>query len=363
MNPPAPPRSPDQPALMSLRHDAVTISAVFVRAAMSKLPAGSAGRALVLMQAGVPEELLSLPQARVSAVQFAAVWLGVVKVLDDEFFGLDSRNMRRGSFAMLCHALISARTLGQAMNRFLRGFALFLADVQGELLSEGDTARIVIHARRADSEETRFAQEIFATVVHGVMCWLAGQRVPITHADFNYARPDHGDEYLSTFSRSVAFESPQTAMHFDAAWLSRRIGQDEAGLKHFLASSPLSIFVKYRNPNSWQARVRAQLRSTEPAQWPSLDTLARALNTTATTLARRLDEEGTRYQRIKDELRRDQAIALLSGTQRSIDAIALALGYEDPSAFYRGFRRWTGSVPGAYRLGERTAAPAAGSAA
>jgi len=189
-----------------------------------------------------------------------------------------------------------------------------------------------------------------------VLCWLAGQRVPITHADFNYARPDHGDEYLTTFSRSVAFEAPQTAMHFDAAWLSRRIAQDEAGLKHFLASSPLSIFVKYRNPNSWQARVRAQLRSTEPAQWPSLETLARALNTTATTLARRLDEEGTRYQRIKDELRRDQAIALLSGTQRSIDDIALALGYEDPSAFYRGFRRWTGSVPGLYRLAERGAA-------
>jgi len=347
------------PNTMSLRHDAVTISVVFVRAAMSKLPAGSAGRELVLTQAGIPEELLSLPQARVSAAQFAAVWLGVVKVLDDEFFGLDSRNMRRGSFALLCHALISARTLGQAMNRFLRGFALFLADVQGELLSEGDTARIVIHADRAASEEARFAQEIFVTVAHGVLCWLAGQRVPITHADFNYARPDHGDEYLTTFSRSVAFDAPQTAIHVDAAWLSRRTLQDDAALKHFLASSPLSIFVKYRNPNSWSARVRAQLRSTEPAQWPSLDTLARALNTTATTLARRLDEEGTRYQRIKDNLRRDQAIALLSGTQRSIDDIALALGYEDPSAFYRGFRRWTGSVPGAYRLGDPGAAKAA----
>lgn len=342
---------------MSLRHDAVTVSAVFARAAMSKLPPGSAARELVLTQAGIPEELLNLPQARVSAVQFAAVWLGVVKVLDDEFFGLDSRNMRRGSFALLCHAVISARTLGQAMNRFLRGFALFLDNVQGELLSEGDTARIVIHADRATSAADRFAQEIFATVVHGVLCWLAGQRVPITHADFNYPRPDHGDEYLTTFSRSVAFEAPQTAIHVDAAWLSRRIGQDEAGLKHFLASAPLSIFVKYRNPNSWSAQVRAQLRSTEPAQWPSLETLARALNTTATTLARRLDEEGTRYQRIKDELRRDQAIALLSGTRRSIDDIALALGYEDPSAFYRGFRRWTGSAPGAYRLGDRATPP------
>lgn len=351
MNRTSPSRS-DLPAAMALRHDTVTIAAAFVRSALSRLPPGSAARELVLAQAGVSEELLKLPQARVSAEQFAAVWLGIMKALDDEFFGLDSRNMRCGSFALLCHAVMSARTVGQAMHRFLRGFALFLADVRGEVVANGAMARLIIHASPAETNEGRFQQEIFATVVHGVMCWLAGQRVPITHADFNYTRPEHGDEYYTTFSRSVAFDTPLTALTFDTAWLSRRIAQNEAGLKQFLASAPLSIFVKYRNPNSWSARVRGTLRDTPPAEWPSLRDIAATLGTTASTLTRRLAEEGTRYQALKDALRRDRAIALLSVSRLSIDDIALELGYEDPRAFYRSFRRWTGSAPGAYRLSE-----------
>lgn len=337
---------------MSLTPDAVTISVVFVRAALSKVPAGSPDHAQILAQAGIPEHLLAMPQARVSAQQFASVWMGVVKALDDEFFGLDSRNMRRGSFALLCHSLMSARTLGQALHRFLRGFSLFLADLRGEVQNTPQGARVLIHARRATTVEDLFAQEIFTTVLHGVMCWLAGQRVPLTHASFNYPRPAHWAEYTTLFSKSLSFEAPVTELQFDATLLSRRVSQNEDDLKQFLASSPLSIFVKYRNPNNWSARVRRQLRETDPALWPTLQTQARSMETAASSLARRLAEEGTSYQRIKDDLRRDQAIQLLSGSPLSIDDIALALGYEDARAFYRAFRRWTGTVPGSYRAAQ-----------
>lgn len=331
-----------------MHQDAVTVSIVFVRSALAKV-AAAALREQVLGRAGIPAALLTQPQARVSARQFADVWMGVVETLDDEFFGLDSRTMHRGSFALLCHAVVPARNVGQAMQRFLRGFALFLGDLRGELQVEGDRARLLLHATPPRTETARFAQEIFATVVHGVLCWLAGQRVPLTHAAFGFPRPPHGAEYLTMFSRSLQFDAPATELHFDAAWLGMRVAQDEAGLKRFLGSAPLSIFVKYRNPNSWSARVRRALRETEPSHWPSLQAMASALGIAASTLARRLAEEGTRYQRIKDELRRDQAVQLLSGSRRSIEEIALVLGFDDARAFYRAFRRWTGSPPGSYR--------------
>ncbi|HEU0201452.1 MAG TPA: AraC family transcriptional regulator ligand-binding domain-containing protein, partial [Burkholderiaceae bacterium] len=76
-----------------------TVSIYFVNAAVARLSA--AAKARVLAAAGLPPELLPVPHARVTAESFAAVWLAVARELDDEFFGLDRRRMKVGSFALL----------------------------------------------------------------------------------------------------------------------------------------------------------------------------------------------------------------------------------------------------------------------
>ena len=73
------------------------------------------------------------------------------------------------------------------------------------------------------------------------------------------------------------------------------------------------------------------------------------MHTTPSTLRRRLEREGSSFQVIKDDLRRDMAIDLLCNSTRSVDDIGFALGFSEHSAFYRAFRRWTGASPGEYR--------------
>jgi AraC-like DNA-binding protein len=85
------------------------------------------------------------------------------------------------------------------------------------------------------------------------------------------------------------------------------------------------------------------------ADWPDFDTLARQLHSTASTLRRKLRQEDHTYQSIKDNLRRDLAINHLSGSNRSIEEIAVQLGFADPSAFHRAFKKWTGNSPGEHR--------------
>jgi AraC-like DNA-binding protein len=69
----------------------------------------------------------------------------------------------------------------------------------------------------------------------------------------------------------------------------------------------------------------------------------------AATVRRRLQEEGESYQSIKDQLRRDLAISYLSDSGRSVVDIALELGFAEPSAFHRAFKKWTGASPGEFR--------------
>jgi AraC-like DNA-binding protein len=77
--------------------------------------------------------------------------------------------------------------------------------------------------------------------------------------------------------------------------------------------------------------------------------LADDLQISSSTLRRRLEAEGQSYQSIKDQLRRDMAIDLLSFSQLSVMDIAGELGFAETSAFHRAFKKWTDANPGEYR--------------
>jgi AraC-like DNA-binding protein len=84
---------------------------------------------------------------------------------------------------------------------------------------------------------------------------------------------------------------------------------------------------------------------------PSLDRVASTLGVSARTLQRQLREEGTSFAGVLTELRREMAPALLRDGRLAVSEVAFLLGYEDPSAFQRAFRRWFGRSPRAFRSG------------
>lgn len=99
------------------------------------------------------------------------------------------------------------------------------------------------------------------------------------------------------------------------------------------------------------ARVRGHLQHTQPG-WPDLAATADALHMSVSTLQRRLATEGTSFQALKDELRRDIAIVRLNTSKVPLAALAQEPGFTDSAAFQRAFKGWTGSAPGTYRRGD-----------
>jgi AraC-like DNA-binding protein len=326
-----------------------TVAIYFVNAALAQL--SDAAKARVLATAGVSAELLPISNARVTAESFAAVWLAVARELDDEFFGLDRRRMKVGSFALLCQALLPSQNLDRALKRMLRGFAVFLDDVTAELSLEAQQAVIRIDNRIESPAARRFAEETFLVMVHGLMCWLTGKRIALTRVDFAQPRPAHAQEYTVMYSENLGFDAERTTVRFDARLLRAPIVQNATTLKQFLRTAPQSVFLKYKNRDSWTARLRRRLRSCiGETDWPVLDDIAREFHVAPTTLRRKLEAEGTSYQGIKDELRRDAAIHHLCHSPLSVADIGVLVGFQEPSAFHRAFKKWSGVQPGEYRL-------------
>ena len=326
-----------------------TVSMAFVVAAVARMTPAARERALA--SAGIPVHLLEAPTARVPATSYSALWLAVARELDDEFFALDRRAMKVGSFALLCQAVLPCSDLDRAIRRILRGLALFMDESRAELTLDGGSAVISITNTIANADARRFADETLLTLIHGLMCWLAGRRIPLQQVAFAHRRPEYAREYTLMYCQDVKFGTPHSCMRFDSKALAAPVVQTATALQQFLRTAPQSVFLKYRNEDSWSAQIRRRLRDCigVPDSWPTLDDLAFEFGLAAPTLRRRLDSEGTSYQGIKDQLRNDVAIDLLCNSSLSLDEVAAALGFQDASAFHRAFKRWNALQPGEYR--------------
>lgn len=315
----------------------------FVDDAVDALLRAGVDPAPLLARAGLSEA----PSEAVPASRFGALWRAASEALDDEFFGLGARPMRVGSLEMLCHVVLNADSLGQALRRALAFLRLALDAPAGRLTVADGLAQICLTP--APAGHAAFAYRSYWLILHGVCCWLVGRRIPIRQVDFDCPPPPSRDDNRDFFGAPVRFERPQTRLLYSASHLDLVPIRSEASLRVFLRAAPTNLLVRYSHDGGLALKLRGALRGEAFSEWPDFDTLAARLKMSPATLRRQLREEGQSFRAIKDELRNARAQELLRGTDLPVAEIAARTGYAEASAFYRAFVKWTGTSPGDFR--------------
>ncbi|MEE1923446.1 AraC family transcriptional regulator [Pseudomonas sp. 148P] len=325
-----------------------TISMQLVREALLQSCPPGAATAEVLGRVGIDPARLEQPDARVPASAYARLWRLLARRCNDEFFCMDPRGLRSGSLAFLCRSSMAQPTVGAALASALEFLGLTFEHLQPVLVRQQGLAEIVIGEPHQDPRRP-FTYFTFWMIVHGVACWLAGRRIPILAIELRCSEPDFCDDYRVMFSQNLRFARPRTRMIFAADCLDLPVRRSAEELQRFLAQAPGNILVKYRDPDSLARRIKDDLRRQPAAQWPETEALAQRLCISASTLRRRLAEEGQTYQALKDSVRKELAIGWLAQPDLSFAEIAERLGFADASSFHKAFRKWSGSNPGHYR--------------
>lgn len=305
----------------------------------------------VLRRAGISPALLESATARVSTWQYAALMRALRRVTRDELWGLCSKPVPPGTFAMTCAGMVHCRTLGEAIRMGLGHYRLHLSDFSPRIHQDETAGYAAIRLNRQMPPSTPhdFVGATFLFYLAQLASWLIGQRIPIHRVEIARPQASRQDMVAKLLDAPVQYDAPSTALYFDAQWLGRPVVQNRSTLAEFLAQVPRNLILPYRDPISAGERVRNTLKPFLGGPLPDLATVASQLNISPATLRRRLRDEGLHFQQIKDELRRDAAVAQLLHGQHSITAVAGHLGFSEASTFHRAFKQWTGVSPGEYR--------------
>jgi len=302
-----------------------------------------------LRRAQITPDLLSQPDARVTALQMEWMSEAAMRELDDEALGWFSRRLPWGSYGMLVRASLTAPTLDVALARWCRHHGLLTDDIHLQVNQSQGVASLQLTEQRDLGALQEFAVVSVLRNALGVACWLTDSRIPLLQTTLRFAPPHHADSYRVLFDGPTQFMAPVHSLQFDAGYLNLPVRRDEAALQRMLQRALLLTVRPYRRDRLLVEKVRQTLAE-HPEHSRNAEDLAAWLNLSTRTLHRQLKEEGASLQQLKDAVRRDLATELLLRTQRPIKQIAAEVGFQNEKSFMRAFKGWTGQTPEEFRL-------------
>lgn len=301
----------------------------------------------LLRQYGLPTTLQGNATQDVSLLQFARVMRRLQRALRDEMMGVCSRAVRPGTFLLVARQMLLSPSLGDALRVGCSLYRLAIDEFSPRLRTKGEVAclEIVDNSPAGTYRSTGHLILLYGAI--GLMSWLVQRPIAIHEVSLR-------QYFLDGTAVSALFQAPvcpgnKSRITFDASHLDDRVVTDLRGLRSFLLHWPARRMALYSEDMPVAIQVRKRLYQWDVARLPTSAELAATMGLTDKGLRRKLFQEGQSFRAIIDGVRRDAAIRLLDQSRLTVAEIGIRLGFSEPSAFHRAFRRSTGLTPVQYR--------------
>jgi AraC-like DNA-binding protein len=216
-------------------------------------------------------------------------------------------------------------------------------------VEEGEEAILTCDFVRGSERSNRVSAELVVTGVVITSHRSLGISQPPRGAEFEHDAPAYAPEYQRVLGCPVRFGSDATRVRFDRRLLDVPQIHSNAELFRLLESQADRSLGNLASQGTLSARVRALVIEHYDGTKPTMQAVARRLGVSARSLRRHLHEEGHTYAEVVDGAMADVARRLLYDSTATIQDVADRLGFSEPSAFHRAFKRWTGLTPQQFR--------------
>ncbi|MGB3442052.1 MAG: AraC family transcriptional regulator [Actinophytocola sp.] len=300
----------------------------------------------LLVGSGLTEDLLADPSLEVEARQELRVVRNLAAALPDAGVAA-GREYHATTFGILGFAFLSSPTMRDAIGVALRYYDLSFAFSIPDVTVGDGQVRLALDDRLLPADVARFLVERDLAAILTVIDELVPGGVPLTGLEFRFPEPTAGDRFEAAFGLRPRFGCPANVATFDAAYLDEPLPLANAHTVAMCEAQCRELVARRRARTGTAHDVRDLLTRLGGLGSP-MAAVAGELNLSTRTLRRRLDEEGTSFRALLDEVRETLAEELLTKGAVPVEDVAVRLGYAEASSFIHAFKRWKGVTPIAF---------------
>jgi AraC-like DNA-binding protein len=304
----------------------------------------------LLDAAGIEPAELEDPDARFPLSKLAGLWRFIIEREPDPALGVRfGRAFEIRKAGLVGYVILNCSSLREALETIVRYSRILNEAVRPRFELEGGRGRL----SWAQSRDLRaFPPAVDWGLASMLICLrqACGTDLRPVEVRFPHPRPRPlPEEFREHFGPNLRFDRSMGALAFNSRQLDLPVQGADSDLKVYLERHAEEVLEELSAARSVTERARRAIWSELREGQSNLASTADVLGMSARTLQRRLRDEGTSFAALRDELLRHLATHLLRDRGMAIHEISFLLGYSEPSAFYRAFRRWETTSPDRYR--------------
>ncbi len=327
----------------------------FSGSTFSRLEEHGVSASAVLRRAGLSQGYIGQPRVLLKTEEVFAFWRAVGEVSTDPAIGLLlGTETKTERFHLTGIAALASESLGAAVDQMARYKQLTCPE---EILQKKDDDEWSIQFRWLLAEELEPP-----VLIECAFSWMlsiarhgTGTRLSPLRVEFLQPRA-HAKTIERHFGCRVVCGAPKNAIVFRTSDAQQRFVTLNAELLAVLAPQFEEELKRDADDENFVERVRLAVQQHLTGRRPNIEDIAGALHISARTLQRRLQDEGSSFQRVLGEARRHLARHYLNNSTLELNEAAYLLGYEDGNSFVRAFRSWEGVPPARWRENQRARA-------
>ncbi|MET0339486.1 MAG: AraC family transcriptional regulator [Polyangiales bacterium] len=327
----------------------MTISIVVVRGILSELRSRGLDTDVLLQRSGLSGERLLDIRETLTVEESIVLVEQAMDMTGDPGLGLSlGANVPENMLQVFGHLILSHSTIRQAFTALRRYAALVIEGPTWNLIEQGDVALFTFEPSIQLGDVTRFCAECTLALSARIGSHFTTPQRALREVRFQHPQPAYAERYAEVFDCPVSFGREVNALVFTRELLDVPQMHADDTLRQVLRETADRLLHERAQSRSVTERVRTLLRYEQDLSRVDVNRLARHVGLSPRALRRRLGSEGSPLSALLDEARCRVACHELRRPESTIKETAELLGFSEPSAFHRAFKRWTGRTPAEY---------------
>ena len=296
----------------------------------------------------VPSDLAN-PEYRVSIDEFDELMRQCVDLTGDEAIGLYcAEAMQPQALHGLGLGWLASDTVYDGLRRLVRFAKLLNSVAELHLEEQGELVHLHMHPL-VNVEDHVYARRDFFIGIVTRMCKLnLGQYLAPVRIEIERPTPIEPARWESMLATRVIFDSDRSCMIWSRSDIEHQIVTGDPALAR-VNDEQAEVLIRTFTDDSLSRLVVEKIIQRLPDGPPGQDLIAGDLCMSSRTLQRKLKQEVVNFSELLQDCRMQLAKKYLCEAKKSVVETSYSLGFSDPSAFSRAFKRWTGQSPAHYR--------------